>query len=434
MVKMLILGPVIGCIREGYVTVGMEVSCNTDVSIHIHNAAGDVISSYAGEIPYGRLYTIDMPLHVYSSVPSRYAVSIHASDATSYGSFLIGGNVAAISCNNRHLGRTTMWDRLAVDKSISTCIHMGDNIYMDYGSGTFNTAVTTVDKGWDYVLDVFRQAYRDLWSTTHMHSILSSCSNIFMWDDHDVCDSWDQHIHIDDILSWADKDGNIVWEDIASSYAGDHRRVAILAAIQVYCEYQLPLSLGGRVHVPGSYTYSIGDRTILFMDRRSHRALSTPLIPSTLEGKPDVIVTGVPVFFIHPFLCNRAIDWIARHTIGIQDVHDQWCLDREDMEAALTVLKDGSMILCGDVHMCGSTSIVVDGLYTCIQVTSSGISTPSPPRIIHALLRMLPSYCLTVGDSRLQVRHSSWTRRNGYITFNTYGSTTGSIEYHVDDK
>lgn len=423
---MLLLGPIIGCVRYSIITIGIEVSHTTDVSIHIHNSMGNMISSYMDTVPCGTLYTIDIPIQEYEG---RYIVCVQTCGTTTYGSFMLKGRIAAISCNNRQLGNISMWNHLGMNNDISTCIHMGDNIYMDNGSDTFNTAMSMVSKGWDPVINVFRQAYRDLWSSTHMHNILSSHINIFLWDDHDVCDSWDQFINIDNILYMRDSNGYIVWKDIAQSYMNDHRKVAILAAIQVYCEYQLSLSLGGRVHIPGSFTYHIGDKNVLFVDRRSHRGLGTSLIPYTLDTNPDIVVTGVPIFFIHPLLCNTVIDNIARYTIGIRDIRDQWILDRVDTEEILSILKDGSIILCGDVHMCGNTTISMDnGSNTYTQITSSGISTPSPPYIIPMLLRMLSSYQIDIGNRRLHIQHNSWTRSNGYVTICTYGNT---IEYSL---
>lgn len=391
----------------------------------------------------GKLICIDINCanSGYHSVIISASPSPDVTPITYTGSFTRGADVAVVSCNNS-IEIPILWEFM-LKKVPSTCIHIGDNIYMDNGLPTFSLALALTQEfehpisksNWNRIVQVFRQGYRNHWSSSHMKSILSSCSNIFLWDDHDVCDSWDHDICLPtDWKSYIDNTGNISWRDIANTMNSSKEK-AIIAAIQVYCEYQLPLSLGEKArHIPGSFSYQIGNTDILFMDRRMSIIANTPLIPSHYSDtgvKPNIIVSCVPIFFLHPYITNSVVDWFMNKITGIRDLHDHWLLFPDHMKDVLSILKEGSILLSGDVHMCGKTKIEIEdtnGKYNVLQLTSSAISSPIPPRIFLWFVQLLNTFRVTIRGYTCDIQHQSWTRDNGYVTFNIEHPET-TIDY-----
>lgn len=418
---MTLIGPVIGCKRMNVVSIGYEISSQSMISINIRDSSGTLVGSGRSQSIPDRFCIQDISL---THTCDRYFVELICLSEIRKGSFTSDMSVAITSCNNRDLSSPLMWNHLC-DMQISHCLHIGDNIYMDNGSEIFSCALAyaersdDLDREWDGLTDIFREGYRTLWSTPHMQRILSSCHNIFIWDDHDICDSWDQDICID--MSLIKSHG---WKGAALLCDREEiKQICILAAIQVYCEYQLPLSLGSvAVHIPGSFTYSIHGKKILFVDRRMHIVAGTPLIPDDTHDI-DVIVTGVPLFYLHPLICNDRIDKVLKKTIGIRDLSDHWMLSLSDMREILSLIRDGTIIFSGDVHMCGMTEIIVNDHIRCRQYTSSAISSPPPPRLVLWLLQYLYRYRYSVLGYTCDVTHQSWTRDNGYIISNLSDTT-----------
>ena len=390
----------------------------------------EVLSSCTQYSHPGKLSYCDIP-NIYIG---SYIVRVTCMNSTRdtiidrvWGSFSNGTDIAVVSCNNS-LGSSAMWEFMT-KKVPSTCLHIGDNIYMDNGSTTFISAHESMNMigedisnyDWDNIVDIFRQGYRNHWSSPHMKAILSSCCNIFIWDDHDVCDSWDQDIKLP--TGWDLYSGDDMWLNIAKDTISPRKRT-IIAAMQAYCEYQLPMSLGGNhPHIPGSFSYQIGDKDIVFIDRRMHIIGDTPLVPQLYldnDRKPDIIISTVPIFFLHPCISNSFIDWMMRNITGIKDLHDHWILYPDDLQSILSITKNNTIIISGDVHMCGKTTINIKNdynEYNILQITSSAISSSPSPSALLLFLKLLRKFKVNVGSYICSIKHQSWTRDNGYITF-----------------
>lgn len=285
------------------------------------------------------------------------------------------------------------------------CIHIGDQVYMDYGGTTFDKALK--QENYPDMVEVFRNAYRDMWNKPHMQKILSSCSNIMVGDDHEMVDSWDQDIILPS--DWRDivADG---WDKLASIYLRRRSRV-IIAALQVYCEYQL--SLCGQ-KLPGPFPLKIGGRDILFLDIRTSRASSSPLVPPVLHKKYDVIVSSVPPFFLPTLLVNGLSHKICK-LFKVRDLYDQWNLHQEQARELLSLTSP--MIISGDVHISGHTTIEI-GSRKIEQYTTSGISTIPSPQAIWLLLLLSKYHIRFISNILCKIKHHYWERRNGYLKLN----------------
>lgn len=347
------------------------------------------------------------------------------------GSIRIGRGICFVSCNNGgHPRRRSpqLWEHMAASPP-SICVHMGDNCYMDYGNDTLNECLQCIDE-WEGAVNCYRSAYVAHWSTPHMQRILSSCSNVMLWDDHDVCDSWDQDESISMLKHLYDPE--VSWQDIAIKI-GNPRATAIIAAIQAYCEYQLPLNqwCDGWMYTkdgkwrPGSSCMHLDGRYVLMLDRRSSKALGTPLIPP-ITYHPEVVVMGVPFVLLPPIISNRYVHSILS-IFGIKDMHDQWIMDRDDMRQVMQVILEAPTvprIIGGDAHMCGMTTISVPGYGDITQITASAMTSPPPPRMVLWILRLMSRWSLRMDDMHIKVVHNAWTRRNGYA----YLDPSGAIE------
>lgn len=430
---MILLGPVIGCVRNNTVTIGYEVSSQCMISVRVADSDRNEIYCQDVFSAPGKLSFTD----VQGILTGSYTVSLtdkSERQSTRHGSFFMGDSVAVVSCDS---GKSDALWNFMLKKMPSTCLHIGDNVYMDR---TYNTAIETINRyqsnivpHWDSVVDIYRQSYRDHWSTSHMSNVLSSCINVFLWDDHDVCDSWDQLIRLPNISEYIDTSGNINWILIAQDL-NDVKQRAVIAGIQAYCEYQLPMSLGASaVHMPGSFTYHIGDREILFIDRRYSVLTSTPLLPVDYKtsGRPDMIVTGVPLFFLHPCVTNKYIDWLLRKVARVYDLHDHWILYPSSLQEILSIVQKDTVFFAGDVHMNGLTRITMhvgSTEYILNQVTSSAVSSDPTPYIIYTLLSIMRSFRVRIQNYECNVSHSSWTRENGYVTFDIT-QISSTLEY-----
>jgi hypothetical protein len=80
------------------------------------------------------------------------------------------------------------------------------------------------------MVDIFRAEYRKQWNVSYMKEVLSKCSNVMLFDDHDLVDSFDQKISLPH--DWSEK----TWDELQSQYV-DKEAKAIIAALQCVCEY-----------------------------------------------------------------------------------------------------------------------------------------------------------------------------------------------------
>lgn len=161
------------------------------------------------------------------------------------------------------------------------------------------------------------------------------------------------------------------------------------------------------------------------LDRRSSKALGTPLIPS-IPHHPDIIVMGVPFAFLSPIISNRYMHYMLS-AMGIKDMYDQWIMDRDDMHQVLQVIMSAPIapkIIGGDSHMCGMTTISIPGYGDIQQITSSAMTSPPPPRMVLWMLKLMSRWSTRVHSIRIRVVHHAWTRRNGYA----YLAPSGAIE------
>lgn len=396
---MILLGPIIGNIIDERISILYQLDRSDTVTISIVYPSGETHSHDEIITSHHAIHTTLGSIHN----TGTYRICISTSDDTKYGSFTCGDRIIVLSCNNGGFGNTLLWDNIARDIP-NVCIHIGDNIYMDYMNKHYDNALS--EDSYRNKLSIFRDAYLNHWSKPHIANILNSCLNIFHWDDHDIHDSWDQIMRFPS--NWRDILRSSGWEGIAH-ILNNNIYSTYIAAIEVYCEYQLPLN-GMSLDYPCSYSFNLFNKRIAMIDVRMHNAGSTSLIP--IVESMDMIICGVPIAFMSNRVINRYTNILCKYLLNIGDLYDQWNLYPDRIDSIISLCKEGTVILSGDVHMNGYTTIEVNNDIMIHQVTSSAISSPSSPWIISQLLNY--NYQMDTDNNSLRIRHKYWSRENGY--------------------
>lgn len=398
---MITLGPVIGSINGDNITILYELSVPETTHIQIICPNGHILNTHRKSL--GCIPTT-VTLGPIVRKGGHHRVIIRTKVDIKYGSFTPGSKIHLISCDNRGRGSLSLWNHMK-EHLPNLCIHLGDNIYMDNGNGYFQDALK--EPTYQGKVETLRNAYRIEWGREPIAHILSSCMHLFHWDDHDICDSWDHKMRLPD--GWISTLASQGWEGVASTLQSNEY-CTYIAGIQVYSEYQLSLN-GLKMPYPQSYTYTIGTRRVAILDTRMYQVGNTPLIP--IEDTVDIVITGVPPFYLHPWICNKYTHWLLSK-VGIRDLYDQWILHKDRLDMLLTICKHGTIIMAGDIHMSGHSMITVSGRRI-HQVTSSGISTPLVPKVVTWLTG---SHRMYMGETDVIVEHSPWIRENNYCILN----------------
>ncbi len=420
---MIILGPIIGHVDANGVNILFEVDRNGIVALTLHGQDQEIKKDIEAKRDRPNIIHIELPKPIDQELWILRLQQL--SDASiKYGSFSRGSTIAFVSCNNYEVGGGAVWQRLRTNIP-HVIVHMGDNICLDNGNSYMNLALLGARcRGYTGALDAIREAYRIHWSKADVAYVLANCSNIMIWDDHDVCDSWDQDLKLPDgWCGWLNMGGwSLVADKASTGLEGDRRwsTIAMIAAIQAYCEYQLPLSHGPGTCIPGSWSMKVGTREqdMILIDRRMHRTGNTPLIPH-LNSRPKIIIATVPLFFLGPMITNKVIESILHHIGGIRDLWDHWLLDPQDLDEVLDLIDEDTIIMSGDAHICLETEIRLNSNVSgrspmkITQITSSAISSPPVPRLVDILLG-LGSFKFKTPRHSGHVKHRFRSRDNGY--------------------
>lgn len=296
--------------------------------------------------------------------------------------------IALVSCNDIDSHqfpkeqRGAMWKRLKalVDRGeVDLIIHAGDQIY---GDGD--------PLGWSEAegrTAAYRRHYVRTWAHPDVASVLSSCPNLMMWDDHEIYDGYGSN------------DGD------RSAKAKER----YLAAEQAFREFQVPLNPEQPLSSAGfGFVAQQGDVAIVAVDGRSQRnwAKGSILGKTQLDSlevklnelaqlKPRhvFVVVGTPVVYIPLVAAQSAAT--ALHLEALDDIRDGWTASNNRTECRrflMTLLNFAASspetmvtIVAGDVHV-GSLATIDTRIPfgkeqrrpRLYQVTSSGIGRAAP--------------------------------------------------------
>lgn len=295
--------------------------------------------------------------------------------------------VALVSCNDidNHkfpkARRAALWKTLGqlVDsEAVDLLVHAGDQIY-----GDENPAGWSPKEG---RTAAYRRHYVNTWSHPEVAAVLSSCSSIMMWDDHEIYDGW-------------------------GSNDGDTTEAALAryrAAEQAFKEFQDPLNPPDRL-LPGlGWIAKYGDMAILAVDGRSQRRWATGTILgkeqlddlelklnelSKLHLKHLFVVVGTPVVFV-PLIAAEKLAGVFSKS-SLDDIRDGWSASNNRTECRRFLMslmnfagfspETQVTIVAGDIHV-GTLGRIDTQLGfgpnrvhpRIFQVTASGIGRPPP--------------------------------------------------------
>jgi len=422
---MITLGPIFGAIyiindNQVSIAVGFETSCDAKITLQLKNKDNIVINTFYTDSIHNQFKVEKLILHKTYKYFLCLTCICTAGIYRSYGSFSLGPNIVAISCNH-HIPYSIPLEFLS-NNPPNLCIHIGDNIYMDdiYRNleSNYNPEIR-----YDDMISVFQDEYRRNWNSIDMKRLLSSCTNIFLGNQYDICKDWEYDFALPSGWRYMIKDNSIDWEKIYGLMTTPREKI-IVASLSVYCRYQIALSIPPeQICIPGSFHYIYQDKHILFLDRKMHMVGGTDLIPSTITNI-DILVTPTPIGLLPSILCNSVTKFILENIFSNRIISNEWIFDRCDLFDILSYMSDTSICISGTVGITGKSYLNIDlrnKRFEILQLTSSGISKFSKRSILLGMLRMIrkfiPIYYISMKKSILRCIHESWTSEPSYIRF-----------------
>ena len=295
--------------------------------------------------------------------------------------------VALVSCNDidNHkypkARRAALWKTLGklVDSGeVDLLVHAGDQIYADENPS-----------GWSPTegrAAAYRRHYVNTWSHPEVAKVMSSCSNIMMWDDHEIYDGWGSN------------DGD----------TSDAAQTRYKAAEKAFREFQDPLNPPDRLEPGLGWIAKYGDMAILAVDGRSQRRWAKGTILgkaqlddlelklnelSKLHLKHLFVVVGTPVVFVPLIAAEKLASIFSKSSLD--DIRDGWSASKNRTECRrflMSLLNFAGLspetqvtIVAGDIHV-GTLGRIDTELGfgpdrvqpRIFQVTASGIGRPPP--------------------------------------------------------
>jgi phosphodiesterase/alkaline phosphatase D-like protein len=275
-------------------------------------------------------------------------------------------HMAAVSCNfTVRQGNARLWERLW-DKwvqpgTVSTVLHIGDQIYGDsaFAEGLAEVrAMGRTAPARRRVRQAFERLYHMSWSHPATRRVLAHACNLMIWDDHEVRNSWGGYA--------TDRD-----PDTDEFFVGSIAR-------EVSQQYQRALWSAADASAPHEgHAHAYGELGVLFLDQRTARSFAhQPQRPylgtsqwtwlrhelqsgSLSKVRALVLVTSVPLCYVSTFASNTW-DW------AVSDLRDHWTHPdhRTELVELLVELRRWLatagrevLVLGGDVHVGGRTVI-----------------------------------------------------------------------------
>lgn len=355
--------------------------------------------------------------------------------------------LAALSCNfTIRQGGSRLWERLwekwVRPGTIDTVLHVGDQIY---GDTVFGQALADVrERGrTQAVRGKWERAFEDLhlytWNHPPTRSVLAHASNLMIWDDHELRNSWGGFDH--------DRDPG-----------SDERFVGSIART-VYQRFQRALwSNPDPTVTHEAHAHAYGNVGVVFLDQRTGRSfrydperpylgptqwawLRAELASGSLSNVGVLaVVTSVP-------LC-----YVGRVTAGaggfaVRDLRDHWSHPdhvTEQIELLTEIrrwleadAKRRLLVVGGDVHVGGLTRVEYRAAGgwepLCTQIITSPI-TNRPPNgaLFFGLRELLLRGVHDVGGSyRFDHDEGSFTNRRNFAILTLRASAGHTARIHA---
>lgn len=307
--------------------------------------------------------------------------------------------------------RFAMWKRLKQEieaGNVDILFHVGDQVYADHireeliRTGEYDNLSSSDSDTVEKTTQKYRECYVDeYWSKEPVRTVLASCPNVMMWDDHDIYDGFGSR----------DRDSQ------------EQAQAVFRAAKYAFIQFQSPLNpetIGedsfafSFVHKPSSAS-AIG---YLVLDARMHRKYKDGVvlgneqfdrIDERLKQMRDegvehlFVVMGIPPVHVKAFKLQKWVSVLGSVFGALEqtdDLRDSWLSEKNKAELERLLLRlfefmqaDSGKnrqvtILAGDVHVAtlgkieSSLHRSQDGKRKRIyQIVSSGIGSKPPSGI-----------------------------------------------------
>lgn len=283
------------------------------------------------------------------------------------------------------------------------------------------------------ISELYRDIYRETWSHPPTKTVLANVPNVMIMDDHEIRDDWGDDPD--------DQDKSTIDHFIAR------------LGFKVFCEYQgqlyldIPFDNDAYLHTKQHRIFKVNNHTgVLLVDMRAARTFHNNLddtavmlgteqwddIDSALfadDGELADIDTllfgaGVPLCFYHSALS----DFLGSHVSAVDDLLGHWCHDshKPEQERVFNSLdkwkqqKDCRevVVLGGDVHVGGFTSLKKEGRNFALQFFSSSIGNARFSPMVETGIRMMGGDLAGLSDEVVNEQfgfyHHKWIADRNY--------------------
>ena len=448
----ILLGPIVGEVTDTSARVVVQAASSATVEVRLSNAQTEHIGAHSlgrGEV---RTFVFDQlaPQVEYAMTVCADGVEVEgrrgrvwtrSADPDSL-------HLIAVSCNfTVRQGRSRLWNRIwekwVAPGTARTVLHLGDQVYADSAFADCLSDIQRNGRGRSVQRRCkgrFESLYQSAWNDPATREVLSHASNLMMWDDHEVRNSWGGFEEDRD----KDSDAYFV-ASIARAVFQQYQR-ALWADVDPSVEHE------GHAH-----TY--GKLGLLFLDLRSARSFSfsheRPYLGTAQwewirrelrvgklsQAQSLAIVSPVPICYVSSFSSGQ-FDGL------VSDLRDHWThpdhlteFTEMLVEVRRWLAADPSrcvLFLGGDVHVGGETSIqcrTPDSHWEelCRQLITSPVTNrPHGTMAWWGIRNLLLRGVHSIGRTfRFDHEESSFTNRRNFAVLTMVSASRGEPRIHA---
>eukprot|EP01018_Ginkgo_biloba_P005135 Gb_04273 [translate_table: standard] len=362
-------------------------------------------------------------------------------------------NVGVISCNKIFVTKkgisthSDLWAHLsrAIEAGkIDLLVHLGDQIYgdgdkrydaeagcdHDKWSNRFQRAREKLGKmgldEWknckDEICESYREVYRETWQHPPTAKSLANCPNIMIYDDHEIRDNWG-----DVKNDWTQDSLDFFIAHCAWIVSLEYQRqlhedvdFSNLQAIKKDHHFHIVSSVGLMfLDIRGSRTFHRvqGDENP-YLGSQQWKDIEISLEKGGVfdEVKMLLVCSPAPLVFLHHAITSKAANSVNR----LEDFKGHWSVHPHEQKRMIDCLYKWKttkeyreiLILGGDVHCGGHSTIRISKNTAFHQLTTSAIANRPLPKSVYYTLRLAEQ--LGSVTASCTFTHHHWTRARNY--------------------
>lgn len=360
----------------------------------------------------------------------------------------------AVSCNSIFITRRTitgisdLWAHLLTKmqgpEPLELLVHLGDQIYgdgdrnLDAGAGKdrnkwsnrFKVAKAMLENvpadQWilkqDDICEKYREVYRETWKHPDTAKCLARCPNLMIYDDHEIRDNWGDNSSDRDAGSVDFFVARCAWIVTLEYQRQLHEDVDFsnLGAIKKDYHFHVIGKVGFMfLDIRGSRTFHrVKDDKKPYLGSKQWEDIKQAMGDDGIFHKVQVLVvcSPAPLVFLVPSITNVAGKTVHR----LEDFKGHWSAHKKEQVEMIECLQQWKvsgkgrqvLVLGGDVHCGGHSSILKSGEVLFYQLTTSAIANMPLPKSVYYVMRFVEQLEHIQDDYTFS--HFNWTRARNY--------------------